>query len=147
MVQYHKEPKTKASGTGGKRRAQRDKLLAHFGGFFSRTHYSKEALKETREVRRSKGGSVKQAAKVVLYVNVAVSGGLVKKAKILNVVETPDNRNFSRENLLTKGAIVDTDLGRVRISSRPGQSGTINAIFVEAKAPAPAKKEHAKPKA
>jgi len=130
MVQYHKQPKTKASGTGGRRRAMRDKILAHYGGFFSRTHYKKEAQKEEREARRSKGGGSKQAGKVVLYASVSSKRG-VKKAKILKVLESPDNPHFSRENLITKGAFIETELGKARVTSRPGQHGVVNAVLVE----------------
>ena len=32
---------------------------------------------------------------------------------------------------LTKGAILETDEGKCRVVSRPGQNGTINAILVK----------------
>ena len=133
MVQYHKQPKTKASGTGGKKRSLRDKILAHFGGFFSRTHFNKDAKQEVRETRRTKGGSAKQAGKLVLFATVASKSG-VKKAKILNVAQSPDNPHHARENIVTRGAIIETDLGTARVTSRPGQHGVINAVLVEQKA-------------
>lgn len=133
MVQYHKQPKTKASGTGGKKRSARGKLLAHYGGFFSRTHFSKEAKAEARETRRVKGGSSKQAGKLVLYASVALKGGGVKKAKILNVVQSPDNPHHARENILTRGAVIETELGKAAVTSRPGQHGLVNAVLVEEK--------------
>lgn len=132
MVQYHKQPKTKASGTGGKKRSLRDKILAHFGGFFSRTHFNKDAKAEKRETRRVKGGSTKQAGKVVLFASVATKSG-VKKSKILNVAQSPDNPHHARENILTKGAIIETELGKARVSSRPGQHGAVSAVLLEEK--------------
>ncbi|HNJ81368.1 MAG TPA: 30S ribosomal protein S8e, partial [Methanoregulaceae archaeon] len=33
--------------------------------------------------------------------------------------------------LLTKGAVIRTEMGRARIISRPGQDGVINAILLE----------------
>ncbi|MFH1511592.1 MAG: 30S ribosomal protein S8e, partial [Candidatus Woesearchaeota archaeon] len=33
-------------------------------------------------------------------------------------------------NIITKGTIVDTDKGKVRITSRPGQDGTLNGVLV-----------------
>ncbi len=53
------------------------------------------------------------------------------KAKIKTVVDNPANRNYVRRNIMTKGAIVDTDKGKAKITSRPGQDGTINAVLVE----------------
>lgn len=137
IVQYHKEPKTKASGTGGKRRAMRDKMLAHYGGFFSRTHFKKEAQEERRETRRTKGGGSKQVGKIILFASVSSKAG-VKKAKILNVVSSPDNPHHARENLMTKGALIETELGKARVTSRPGQHGVVNAVLVEEKHHKPA---------
>ena len=52
------------------------------------------------------------------------------KAKILTVTDNPANRNFIKRNIITKGAIVDTDNGKVRITSRPGQDGTLNGVLI-----------------
>jgi small subunit ribosomal protein S8e len=56
--------------------------------------------------------------------------GKVQKATIKTVTENPANIHYVRRNILTKGAVVDTDLGQVRITSRPGQSGTLSGIKV-----------------
>jgi small subunit ribosomal protein S8e len=53
------------------------------------------------------------------------------KAKIKNVVENPANRYFVRRNVITKGTIVETEKGRARVTSRPGQDGTVNAVLRE----------------
>lgn len=54
-----------------------------------------------------------------------------KVAEIKSVVKTPANRHFVRRNILTKGAIVDTSLGKVKITSRPGQEPILNGIPVK----------------
>jgi len=53
-----------------------------------------------------------------------------EKAKITNVVENPANRHFIRRNIMTKGAIIETEKGKARITSRPGQDGAVNAVLV-----------------
>jgi len=53
-----------------------------------------------------------------------------EKVKIKNVVESPANRHFIRRNILTKGAVIDTEKGKAKITSRPGQDGAINAVLV-----------------
>ncbi|HLC74017.1 MAG TPA: 30S ribosomal protein S8e [Candidatus Nanoarchaeia archaeon] len=53
-----------------------------------------------------------------------------KKATIKMVVENKANKDFVRMNILTKGAIIETDLGKARIINRPGQEPQINAILV-----------------
>ena len=77
------------------------------------------------------GGNIKLR---LLHVNVAnlydPKSKTYKKAKIINEVDNPANRNFIRRNILTKGAVVDTDAGRARITSRPGQGGAVNAVLV-----------------
>ncbi|MCD4666899.1 30S ribosomal protein S8e [archaeon] len=54
-----------------------------------------------------------------------------QKSEIETILENPANRHFVRRNILTKGSIVKTKLGKAKVTSRPGQEGTINAILVE----------------
>ncbi len=53
------------------------------------------------------------------------------KVKVKNVVENPANRHYVRRNILTKGTIVETEKGKARITSRPGQEGSVNAVLVQ----------------
>jgi small subunit ribosomal protein S8e len=52
------------------------------------------------------------------------------KTEIVSVVENPANIHYVRRNIINKGAIIETKLGKAQITSRPGQSGTINAILI-----------------
>ncbi len=52
------------------------------------------------------------------------------KAKISSIVETPANRNYARRNIITKGTVIDTDKGKAKVTSRPGQDGNINATLM-----------------
>jgi small subunit ribosomal protein S8e len=51
-------------------------------------------------------------------------------AKLVTVRENPANPNYVQRNIITRGAIVETDLGLVQIRSRPGQDGVLNGIRV-----------------
>lgn len=53
-----------------------------------------------------------------------------KKAKILSVLENPANLQYARRNIITKGAIIETELGKAKVTSRPGQHGVINAVLI-----------------
>ncbi|HLC65366.1 MAG TPA: 30S ribosomal protein S8e [Candidatus Nanoarchaeia archaeon] len=53
-----------------------------------------------------------------------------EKATIKTVLDNPADRNLVRRNIMTKGAIIDTDKGKARITSRPGQDGIVNAILI-----------------
>ncbi|MEM4247464.1 MAG: 30S ribosomal protein S8e [Candidatus Woesearchaeota archaeon] len=52
------------------------------------------------------------------------------QAKVVAVVECPANRHYVRRNVMVKGAVVKTEKGIARITSRPGQDGTVNAVLV-----------------
>ncbi|MFH1637077.1 MAG: 30S ribosomal protein S8e [Candidatus Woesearchaeota archaeon] len=53
-----------------------------------------------------------------------------QKAKIKGILENPANRHFARRNIITKGAVIDTELGKAKVTSRPGQEGAVNAVLV-----------------
>lgn len=52
------------------------------------------------------------------------------KLKIKNISGNPANRHFIRQNIITKGAVIDTEKGKARVTSKPGQEGAINAVLV-----------------
>lgn len=129
MVQYHKTSKTKASGSGGKRKTSKDKSLVNYGGFFSRSRLEKNK-DASYKTRKTKGGSTKIAVSRAVFANIVVAGK-TKQVKIINVKNNPANRDYARENIMTKGALIETEAGMARVTSRPGQHGIINAILVK----------------
>ncbi len=66
------------------------------------------------------------------YVNVSdPSTGLTEKLKIVDVVRNPANVDYNRRGVITRGVIVRTEKGLVKIVSRPGQDGVLNAVVYE----------------
>jgi small subunit ribosomal protein S8e len=55
--------------------------------------------------------------------------GKTEKLEILNVLSNPANADYNRRRVITKGTIVRTEKGLARIISRPGQTGSLNAIL------------------
>jgi small subunit ribosomal protein S8e len=114
--------------TGGRKRKSRDKKKAELGSRPTNTIIGKTEKKR----KRVHGGNRKTNARRIDKANV-----FIPKTKKYQVVElksekeNPANRNFARMNILTKGAIVNTELGAVKILSRPGQHGLINAVLLE----------------
>ena len=53
-----------------------------------------------------------------------------KQVKIKTITDNPANRHFIRRNIMTKGSVIDTELGKARITSRPGQDGVVNAVLI-----------------
>ena len=54
-----------------------------------------------------------------------------KKVKIKNVLETPSNRFLARQNILIKGAVIETELGKAKITNRPSQEGMVQGVLVK----------------
>jgi small subunit ribosomal protein S8e len=114
--------------TSGKYHANRKKRLYE--------KQSQERIVVLRETKRKnlrvKGGAVKTILLSADIANIIV-GGKAKKVKIKNVLETPQNIFFARQNRLAKGAIIETELGKAKITNRPSQEGHVNAILLEQK--------------
>jgi small subunit ribosomal protein S8e len=92
----------------------------------------KVKLSETKQKTiRERGGKTK---KVLLASNIAnIINPKTKKAtkaKISNVLETPANRFLARQNILVKSAIIETELGKAKITNRPSQEGMVQAVLI-----------------
>ena len=88
--------------------------------------------KTSKVIIRTRGNNSKVALLAVNYANVYnPSNKRYQKVKIETVVDNPANRNYIRRNIITKGAIVKTELGNAKVTSRPAQDGVINAILVK----------------
>ncbi|MCD6524792.1 MAG: 30S ribosomal protein S8e [Thermococcus sp.] len=85
---------------------------------------------EKRKIIRTYGGNRKVRLIEAAYANV-FEGGKGKKVKILDVIENPANRQYARRNIITKGAIIETEIGRAVVTSRPGQDGVVNAVLLK----------------
>jgi small subunit ribosomal protein S8e len=126
MEQYHKPSNKKVgAGTGGRRRRFNDKRLCHAGGVFTATKVGPEDMKRTR---RKRGGSRALKLKKAVTINVVTKSGL-KKGKILKVLSSA-NPEYVRMGIMVKGTVVETELGKVRITNRVGQDGVINGVLV-----------------
>jgi Ribosomal protein S8E len=126
-VQYHGPSKRKSSGNGKLKAKNRDKKRHEVGGYFIATRLSEaNVIKKVR----TRGGREKDKLKNAGYANLLVDGSY-KKVKIKGVIESKDNRNFARLNIITKGTVIDTELGRAIVINRPGKEGFINAKLVK----------------
>jgi len=56
----------------------------------------------------------------------------MQSVKIVTVRENPANPNYVQRNIITKGAILETEVGLVRVRSRPGQDGVLNGVRLPA---------------
>jgi len=82
--------------------------------------------------KRTRGGGVKYALVSDIYANVLdPEKKIAQKVKILRLVSNPANRDLERRGVITKGAIIETEIGRAKVTSRPGQDGVINAVLIK----------------
>lgn len=81
---------------------------------------------------RGRGGNKKTISFKGNAANVNINGKS-KNVKILKVIETPSNIFLARQNVLVKGAIIDTEIGKAKITNRPSKEGQIQAILIEKK--------------
>jgi len=82
----------------------------------------------TRDVR---GKNKKTALKAIDFVNLATGDAKVKKTKIIKVLDNTTNNDYKRRGIITKGAILETQEGKCRVVSKPGQIGIVNAILLK----------------
>ncbi len=119
--------------TGGKKRPHRKVKRKYWMGRFPT--FTRLDNIEQRKIIRVRGGNQKVRLKRATYANVAdPSTHTVKKVKILRVLETPANPQYVRSGIITKGTVIETELGKAVVTSRPGQDGVVNAVLVEKKA-------------
>jgi len=84
---------------------------------------------------RVRGGNRKMRILTTNTINVFdPSTKTTKAVKVITVRENPANPNYVQRNIITKGAILETELGLVRVRSRPGQDGVLNWVRVSAPA-------------
>ena len=126
-AQLHGKSDRASSGSGKQKSKIRDKRRSESGGYFAA---SKAGEKDALFRVRARGGRIKDAVKYAAFANVLTKQGY-KKTKITGVMESRDNRNFARLGIITKGAVINTELGKARVTNRPGQEGSINAMLIE----------------
>lgn len=114
--------------TGGRLVQARNKRRFEIGREAVDTHLGPH----TQRILRTKGGNQKVAVLRTDRINVTdPKTGRASPAKIQTVVENRANIHYVRRNIMTKGAVVQTDKGKVRITSRPGQHGVLCGVLVE----------------
>jgi small subunit ribosomal protein S8e len=119
--------KSRRKRTGGRRIYARKKRKYELGSDIVYMTLGEARKKEVR----GRGGSRRFRLLKGEIANVAdTKKGTTKRVKILNVLENPANPHFVRRNIITKGAIVETEAGKARVTSKPGKDGVVNAVLL-----------------
>jgi small subunit ribosomal protein S8e len=113
--------------TGGRSKSSRNKRKVEFGRDPAETKIGERKIKTIR----TKGGGNKLRLTNDLKINVVdPKNNKMQVAEIMGVIENHANDHFVRRNIITKGAVVETSLGQVKITSRPGQDGMVNGVLI-----------------
>ena len=116
----------KKKSSGGRRRTHRKKRRYEHGGFPAETSLGERKWKSVR----GRGGSLR--VKILSEKRICVADikkGKTQKTEILRVVRNPVSVDYDRRRVITRGAIVETPIGLAKVTSRPGQHGTLSAIL------------------
>jgi len=129
MAKWHGISRRKPSGGRlkrpnryrGKRKTEvaSEEQLAYVGEADARKNYRKRSGLQTVRLL------------AVNQVNVNTKDGKTVKATVKNVVGNDADPNYVRRNIVTKGAVLETDKGLVRVTSRPGMHGVVSGVLVE----------------
>ena len=113
--------------TGGRIRYARSKRRSEIGSAPADSHIGEERLR----IIRTLGANQKVRVLRAQFANVAnPKNGETHRVAIEAVEKNAADPNFVRRKILTKGAIIKTEIGQARIVSRPGQDGVINAVLI-----------------
>jgi len=86
---------------------------------------------EKKKKQRVMGGNYKIKLFSTSYINVTdPQTNKTQKVKITGFEENKASKDLNRRHVITKGAIVNTELGKARVLSRPGQDGQLNGILI-----------------
>ncbi len=118
---------SKRSKSGRRIRYARGKRKFEIGRESQLTIIGKQSLKKVRTLGDNRKTRVKTTD--IAYV-VDPKSKKTKKTEIVSVAENSANIHYVRRNIINKGAIIETKLGKAKVTSRPGQTGTVNAILL-----------------
>jgi len=112
--------------TGGRKIAMRSRRK------YEIDRYPNEAIvgSNVKVTRRVRGDNNKTALKTVEFANVSnLEEKKTTNSKILRVIKNTANKDYERRGVISKGTLIETELGLARVVSRPGQVGVINAVL------------------
>ncbi len=124
--------RSKRKYTGGRIKPARGKRRFELGSEEANTVIGEPVRKFVKTVGRREKVHLKKVR--LLKANTAVvtdpAKGTSKEVKIETVTGNPANLHYVRRNIITKGAIIRTELGMARVTNRPGQEGSVNAVLI-----------------
>ena len=114
--------------SGGKRFPSRERKAYELDRYAVETSVGNEKT----NIKNVRGNNFKIALRKTSFANVLdLQQNKIVKSKILKTVKNPAKRDYERRGVITKGAIIETELGLAKVTSRPGQHGIVNAVSIK----------------
>lgn len=120
--------KSRRKSTGGLIRKHRKNKKIQMGSLPTKTTIANHKLRK----KNVRGGNKKTIIISANKINVLDKNS--KKfiqTEIQSVIKNPANHNFVRRGIITKGALIKTTVGSVKVTSRPGQNQILNGVLVQ----------------
>jgi len=132
--------------SGGRRRLARKKRKFEIGREQQYAFVDTALKANDVKLYRTKGRNQKVRILKAVIANVTdPKTGKTVRSKIVTVKENASNPHFVTRNIVTRGAVIETELGMARVMSKPGQDGVVNAVLTASAAtPSPSPPESAK---
>ena len=113
--------------SGGLYKKNRKKKLSEYKGKPRFVVLGNENKKEIRV----RGGHIKTVLLSIDKINlINKETKKTQVVKIKNVLDVPSNKFLSRKKILAKGAIVDTEFGKAKITNQPSQEGNVQGVLI-----------------
>ena len=126
MTKWHIDRGKKV--TGGVIHSHRKKRRYQRGSLPLHTKVGKGA----NRAERKRGGTRKLKLVSTEFANIVdPKTNKAKKVKILDVIKNEADPHLVRSRIITKGAVIKTELGEARVLSRPSQNGVVNALILK----------------
>jgi len=126
MVVTHRG-RTGKKPSGSRYKSVGSKRLHQKGSLPTLTKIGAQKVKTSK----TKGGGLKMKVKEANVANIYdPKSKKYTKSAIKSVIESTASRHFVRRNIIVKGTVIETEAGKAKVTSRPGQSGTVNAVLI-----------------
>ncbi|MGM5480717.1 MAG: 30S ribosomal protein S8e [Nanobdellota archaeon] len=113
--------------TGGRYKRPKVRRLSRMGRLPVHTKIGTHRRKSVKTIGGNRKHKILMTEKVNLFDPKTKKNSVVG---IKNVVENPANRQYVRRKIITKGTVIETEKGNAKVTSRPGQTGSVNAVLI-----------------
>lgn len=118
--------------TGGRLKKKYDKKLRELGRPAAETTIANNLDEVKKKKVRVHGGKyIFRLFKTKKVNAIDPETGKAVVAEIMDVEENTASNEYRRRDIITKGAVLETSVGLVKVTNRPGNEGFVNGIILK----------------